>query len=74
MMIRDIDGMQQINKPSRPNIQTQTAEMQRNRPEYSKQPITLQKSVFERCSIDHRDGLNTAPSVFDKETIFRPSN
>lgn len=34
------------------------------------QPINLQKNVFDSKSLNETSGINTAPSVFDRQCLF----
>ena len=35
------------------------------------QAVNLQKSAFDSQALNRREGVNTAPSVFDRQCVFR---
>ena len=35
------------------------------------QPINRQKSAFDQGALNRAEGINTAPSVFDRTCLFR---
>lgn len=55
-------------KKPRPDPDEETdEEMERPAPVF----LNRQKSVFDRSPLNGADGINTAPSVFDKTAVFR---
>ncbi len=35
------------------------------------QPINRSRSIFDRSALNQQDGINTAPSVFERQCVFR---
>ena len=60
---------QQVNPKITPPLEEEELEDELELPPF--QAINLNRNIFDRLSLDQREGINTAPSVFDQHCVFR---